>query len=205
MPPPHCNMSVRPQLCYLETEINLCRNQEVFFIKIVVSALRLLTLFKNRGGGGWISSIFGNCVSRAALQLCLVRALSVSPATLRNQSSTIAFLLWVKCVFKLTRKVKFPVALKYVDHTASVAAMMLMFILMPFHQLSMNTVCHTTTGAFYSCGTWTSSLVWTPVKGNICGSCGFKRIRSKHLFLFWLGSLSQVLLFAPIGCHAHPL
>lgn len=44
-------MSVRLKL-YLETEINLWRNQEVFFIKLVVSALRLLTLFKNREGEG---------------------------------------------------------------------------------------------------------------------------------------------------------
>lgn len=68
---------------------------------------------------------------------------------------------------------------------------------------SAKIVSHITIGAFYSCVFWTTFRIHSDVKAadekkSICGSCGCERIRSMHLFLFWLSSLSEVfLLFAP--------
>lgn len=68
---------------------------------------------------------------------------------------------------------------------------------------SAKIVSHIKIGAFYFCVFWTASWILSDVKAadekkSICGSCGCERIRSMHLFLFWLGSLSEVLLlFAP--------
>lgn len=67
---------------------------------------------------------------------------------------------------------------------------------------SAKIVFHVTIGAFYFRVFLTASWILSDVKAayekkSICESCGCERIRSTHLFLFWLGSLSEVLLFAP--------
>lgn len=176
-------MSVRPQLCYLETEINLCRNQEDFLIKLVVYALRLSTLCLNRGGrGGWAFSHLWQLCEQSCSPVVSCHSMLCFPwDALKPKHFYIAFLCKSN-VFPNWQERWVPSSTKVnVNHTASMTAVMLMLILMSFHQLSMDdgcakTVCHTTTGAFYSCEIWTSSCVLS----------GVNTVEGKHLRVMWL-------------------